>query len=162
MTHAGAVGGLRWLWLAAIVVAADQATKIVASGMLELHRPVAVAPFVNLTLTHNTGAAFSLLSGAGGWQRWLFVALAIAVSAFIVAWLRGLPRTERWVACALALLLGGALGNLWDRLVHGVVVDFVDVYYGAYHWPAFNVADTAICIGAGMLLASMARPEKTG
>ena len=114
-----------------------------------------MVPFVNLTLTHNTGAAFSLLHRAGGWQRWLFAALAVVVSIAIVIWLKRLPRNARWTAAGLALVLGGALGNLWDRLAHGYVVDFIDFYYGEWHWPAFNVADSAITLGAVMLVAEV-------
>lgn len=146
---------LAWVWLSAVVLALDQATKALASRFLPFHEPVSLVPFVNLTLTHNTGAAFSLLHRAGGWQRWLFAALAVAVSIAIVVWLKRLPRHARWTAAALGLVLGGALGNLWDRLAHGYVVDFIDLYYRQWHWPAFNVADSAITLGAVMLVAEV-------
>jgi signal peptidase II len=94
------------------------------------------------------------LSDAGGWQRWFFAALTIVVAIIIVAWLMRLRPGQRWLAAALSLVLGGALGNLWDRLVIGAVVDFIDVYYGSWHWPAFNLADSAICVGAVMLVVS--------
>lgn len=153
-------GNLRWLWLSAAVVVLDQATKIVAEHMLVMHRPVELMPFLNLTLTYNTGAAFSLLSQAGGWQRWFFAGLSVAVSVVLVIWMwRSSPR-ERWLACGLALVLGGALGNLWDRLVLGAVVDFIDVFYGSWHWPAFNIADSAICVGAFMLVISTFRDAR--
>ncbi len=122
--------------------------------MLDLHQPVPVIPFLNLTLTHNTGAAFSFLSDAGGWQRWFFAGLTIVVSIIIVVWLTRLKPGQRWLPVSLSLVLGGALGNLWDRLVIGAVVDFIDVYYGTWHWPAFNLADSAICVGAVMLVVS--------
>lgn len=148
---------LRWLWLSVAVIGLDQLTKQIASGMLELHQPVPVMPFLNLTLTHNTGAAFSFLSDAGGWQRWFFSGLTLVVAVIIVVWLTRLKPGQRWLAGALALVLGGALGNLWDRLLIGAVVDFIDVYYQSWHWPAFNVADSAICVGAVMLVVSTLR-----
>lgn len=151
---------LRWLWLAVAVIAADQITKQLATAYLALHDPVPVVPFFNLTLMHNTGAAFSFLADGGGWQRWFFVVLAVAVSAGIVVWLKRLGPGQTWLAVALALVLGGALGNVWDRVVLGYVVDFIDVYYGSWHWPAFNVADSAITVGAIMLVIDALRGEK--
>ena len=132
----------------------DQATKYWAVASLTLHDPVAVAPLVNLTLTYNAGAAFSFLGSAGGWQRWLFIGLSSVISVFLLVWLYRLPKSKRWLSAALALILGGAIGNLWDRLTIGRVVDFVDLYYGSWHWPAFNVADSAICVGAVVLLVT--------
>ena len=158
--NASAAGNLRnfhWLWLAIAVTGLDQLTKQIASRLLEMHQPVAVMPFLNMTLTYNRGAAFSFLSDAGGWQLWFFAVLTIVVAVIIVVWLYRLKPGQRWLACALALVLGGALGNLWDRLVIGAVVDFIDVYYGSWHWPAFNVADSAICVGAVMLVVSTLR-----
>ncbi len=149
---------LRWLWLSAVLVVLDQGSKQLASAFLELYQPVAVVPHVYLTLLHNTGAAFSFLSDAGGWQRWFFAALALVVSVVIVLWLARLPRDSRWVAAALALVLGGALGNLVDRIVLGYVVDFIQIYLPFLPWrlfnpwPAFNVADSAISVGAVMLV----------
>jgi signal peptidase II len=153
----------RWLWLAVVVVIADQGTKLLAEQLLVAHEPVAVLPFFNFYLTYNTGAAFSFLRDAGGWQRWLFATLSIGVSGFIVIWLSRLPRGNGWLACALALVLGGAVGNLLDRLLRtdGGVVDFIDVYYGTWHWPAFNIADSAISIGAVILVLSAIRGEKS-
>jgi len=149
---------LRWLWLGVLVLVLDQATKYLAVSGLDLHVPVAVLPSLNLTLTYNAGAAFSLLGDAGGWQRWFFSAVSIGVSAGIVVWLHRLPREAGWLACSLALVLGGALGNLVDRIRIGAVVDFIDLYHASWHWPAFNVADSAISIGAVMLLVSAFRP----
>ena len=123
-----------------------------------MHDPVAVISGFNLTLMHNTGAAFSFLGDAGGWQRWFFICLTVVVSTFIFIWLRGLKPSQRWIACALALILGGALGNLWDRISLGYVVDFIDISLSFLPWrifnpwPAFNVADSAITIGATMLI----------
>lgn len=152
---------LHWLWLSLVVLGLDQLSKQIATRLLELHQPVPVVPFLNLTLTHNTGAAFSFLSDAGGWQRWFFVALTVAIAVVIVVWITRLKPDQRWLAAALALVLGGALGNLWDRLVIGAVVDFIDVYYGTWHWPAFNIADSAISVGAVMLIWSALRGEST-
>jgi signal peptidase II len=151
---------LRWLWLSAGVVGLDQITKSIASRYLVLHRPVSILPVLDLNLAHNTGAAFSLLRGAGGWQRWLFSMLAAVVSIGIVIWIRRLPAQARWSAAALALVLGGALGNLWDRLTYGHVVDFIDLHYGPWHWPTFNFADSCISVGAVMLLAEMFFPRR--
>lgn len=143
---------MKWLWLSLVVIVLDQATKFFASGMLILHEPVAVLPFFNLTLMHNTGAAFSFLHDASGWQRWFFAALALIVSVMLVLWLRRLQPHERWLAMALTLVLGGALGNLVDRLMYGYVVDFIQLYYQDWYYPAFNVADSAITVGAVMLV----------
>lgn len=144
--------GLFWVWISGIVILLDQLTKTIADTMLVLHQPVEVMPFFNFTLAYNSGAAFSFLAGAGGWQRWFFAIVALAISAFLVAWLKKLSRSERWMSVALTLVLGGAIGNLWDRLAYGHVIDFLDVYYGSSHWPAFNIADSAISIGAVLLL----------
>ena len=151
-----AVARLRfWLALALAVALADQGSKWLAEESLELHRPVPVVPTLDLMLTYNTGAAFSLLGDAGGWQRWLFIGLAIAVSAFLLHWLWRMPAEERWTGWALSLVLGGAAGNLVDRLFRdGRVVDFIYFHYRSFHWPAFNLADSAICVGAGILVAT--------
>jgi signal peptidase II len=151
---------MRWLWLSAAVIALDQLTKWLASALLVLHDPLPVVPFFNLTLTHNPGAAFSFLSQAGGWQRWFFATVALGVSVAIVLWMRRVPRGEGWVSGALALVLGGAAGNLIDRLLLGYVVDFVDLYYGTWHWPAFNVADSAITVGVAVLLIDALRGQR--
>jgi signal peptidase II len=154
--------GLAFGWIALVVIVLDQWTKGLASTYLELYQPLPLAPMLNLTLSHNTGAAFSFLSDAGGWQRWFFVVLAVGVSGMLLVWLRKLPRSARWEPVALSLVLGGALGNVWDRLVQGYVVDFIDVYYGQWHWPAFNVADSAICVGAAMLVIDALFFKKSG
>ncbi len=148
---------LRWLWLAALVVLLDLATKAMATAWLSYAQPVPVMPMFNLTLLHNTGAAFSFLASESGWQRWLFIILALGISVVLVRWLSTLSRKETWLAIGIALILGGALGNVYDRIVHGYVVDFLHFYWGNYHFPAFNIADTAITIGAAMMILDMFR-----
>lgn len=143
---------LKWLWLSAAVILVDQITKYTAERMLVLYAPVELTPFANLTLVYNPGAAFSFLGDASGWQRWFFVAVAFGASVFIVWWMRALQPGERWTAAGLALILGGALGNVIDRLWHGHVIDFLDFHYAGYHWPAFNIADAAITVGAVILV----------
>jgi signal peptidase II len=155
------VNPLRWLWLTSLIVILDQITKSWISQTLTLYESVAIFSFFNFTLVHNTGAAFSFLAEAGGWQRWLLTGLALIVSVIIVVWLSRLKTVEhRWLAIALALVLGGAIGNLIDRIIYGYVIDFLDLYYKMWHWPAFNVADSAISIGAVMLLMDAIRGEK--
>lgn len=158
MNESAATGSkLRWLWLAALVVVLDLGTKAMATAMLTYGQPVPVMPMFNLTLLHNTGAAFSFLAGESGWQRWFFVILAAGVSVFLVRWLRTLKAHETWNAIAIVLILGGALGNVYDRVVHGYVVDFLHFYWSNYHFPAFNIADTAITLGAGMMILDIFR-----
>lgn len=140
-----------WLLLAATVIALDQATKAWIVAALSFGERIQVATFFNLVLAFNTGAAFSFLAGAGGWQRWFFIVLALLVSAWIVGMLRK-HASERLMPCALALILGGALGNVIDRLIHGAVVDFLDFHVAGWHWPAFNVADSAITVGVALIV----------
>ncbi len=151
---------LKWLWLSALVVTLDLATKAVASHYLVLYQPVPVFPGFNWTLAHNAGAAFSFLASQSGWQRWFFSVIALVVSIGITIWIKRLKPTETWLAVALALVLGGAIGNLWDRVTLGYVVDFIDVYYQQSHWPAFNIADSAICVGAVLLIIDSFRGER--
>ena len=143
---------MKWLWVSVVVLLLDQGSKVLADSLLAMHQPVHVIPMFALTKTYNLGAAFSFLSDASGWQRWFFVALTIVVSVFLLAWLRRLGPGEGRTALALTLILGGAIGNLIDRLVHGYVIDFLDVYYGDWHWPTFNIADSAIFMGAVLLI----------
>ncbi len=124
--------GYKWLWMTILIIFLDQLTKGLASQYLQMQESVVVTPGFNLTLMHNTGAAFSFLREAGGWQRWFFVCLTIAVSVFILIWLHGMKASQRWMACALTLVLGGAIGNLWDRLTLGYVIDFIDITLGFY------------------------------
>jgi signal peptidase II len=149
----------RWLWLSALIVVLDQAVKGLAELMLVPYRPVSVGPFFNLTLMYNEGAAFSFLAGAGGWQRWAFAGFALAMTIVLAVWLLRLKAHERLMAAAIALIIGGAVGNLIDRVLTGRVVDFIDVYYDRWHWPAFNVADSAITIGVALLLLASLRSD---
>ena len=150
--------GLRWLWLSIAVIAADYATK---AAMLAAFRPYEERPytsFFSLILAFNKGAAFSMFANADGWQHWFFAIVAVVASLFIV-WL--LKRGGSAMYCAgLALILGGALGNLWDRLTIGKVVDFLLFHYQGWAWPAFNVADSAICVGAALLIVDSFRQRR--
>lgn len=153
----------RWLWfgLALIVIVVDQWTKALATSALQYGVPVEILPVFNLTLQHNTGAAFSFLADAGGWQRWFFALIAIAVSCGLGWWLTLLRSDQRLLAAALALILGGAVGNLWDRLFLGYVVDFISLHWQGWYFPAFNIADSAITVGAGLMLLDMViNPER--
>ncbi|MAN52700.1 MULTISPECIES: signal peptidase II [unclassified Marinimicrobium] len=144
----------RWYALAIAVIALDQISKHWVSAALTYGEPVVFTPFFNFTLLHNPGAAFSFLSDAGGWQRWFFTVVAAVVSVVLVIWLARVSE-KRYEALALALILGGAIGNLYDRVVLGYVVDFVVVHYQDYYWPAFNIADSAITVGAALLILDM-------
>lgn len=143
-----------WVWLlvSALVIWLDWETKQWASESLTLYRPQEVWSWLNITLAHNYGAAFSFLSDAGGWQRWLFTILASVVSLVLLVWLLRLPRAEWPVGLSLGLIIGGAIGNLIDRVQLGYVVDFIDVHFQGWHYPAFNVADSAITAGVVLLL----------
>lgn len=151
---------LAWLWLALAVFALDWVSKQHFSRTMDLGESVNLLPVFSWTLAHNYGAAFSFLHDAGGWQRWFFAGIAVAVSGGILWWLKHLPANAKFLACALALVLGGALGNLWDRMLLGYVVDFIHVHYGSWHFPAFNVADMGISVGAAMLIIDSLFLEK--
>lgn len=144
---------LKWLWLSLAVFILDQGSKLAVAGMMHLYESIPVMPYLNLTYVHNPGAAFSFLSNAGGWQRWFFAGLAAIISIGITVWLSTLQKQEVLLAAALSLILGGAVGNLIDRLIYGYVIDFIDVYYRDWHWPAFNIADSAITLGVMMMVA---------
>jgi signal peptidase II len=144
---------LKWLGLSLLAIVLDQGSKIIIDSSMQLYQSIPILPFFKLTYVHNTGAAFSFLSDAGGWQRWLFAGLAFAISIIIAVWLSRLQKHETLLAAALSLVLGGAIGNLIDRLAYGYVIDFLDVYYGTWHWPAFNIADSAITLGVALMLA---------
>ena len=145
---------LKWLWLSLGVIVIDQITKQIAEAQLSLHEPVNLIPYFDWFLTYNTGAAFSLLADAGGWQRWLFTVIAILVSAVIVQWIRKLPTEDSLTALSLSLILGGAIGNLIDRILLGHVIDYIQIWLGSYPFPAFNIADAAISVGAALLILS--------
>ena len=147
-----AKSALIWLVLSLVIIALDQWTKWVALSHLERFETLAVFPGLNWTLQFNYGAAFSFLNIPGGAQRWVFTAIAIVISAVLVVWLKRTPRTDWRTAAPLALIIGGAIGNLLDRLRLGYVVDFIDVYYKTWHWPAFNIADSAIFVAAVILI----------
>ena len=148
-----------WLWLfvSTAVIWADMVTKQWASEVLTLYRPREIFSWLNMMLAHNYGAAFSFLSDAGGWQRWFFTVLAAVVSLVLIVWVLRLPRREWLTGLALSLVIGGAIGNLVDRIQLGYVVDFIDVHYAGWHWPAFNVADSAITCGVALLLLQATR-----
>lgn len=143
---------VKWLGLSVLSIVLDQVSKLAVAGNMQLYESIPVLPFFNLTYVHNLGAAFSFLSEAGGWQRWFFAALALLISVILAIWLARLQQHETLMAVALALVLGGAVGNLIDRLVYGYVIDFFDVYYQTWHWPAFNIADSAITLGVVLML----------
>ena len=145
-------GSLVFLWLSGLIVAFDQLSKFVIERELALLQSITVLPVLEITRMHNTGAAFSFLADAAGWQRWLFSALAVIVSIVLALWLRRIDRGARVLASAVALILGGAIGNVIDRIRLGHVIDFIYVHWNQHYFPAFNVADSAICVGAGLLM----------
>ena len=138
--------------LAAVVIGVDQYTKALASAELQYRVPVEITSWFDLMLAHNTGAAFSFLASAGGWQRWFLAGVALAVSLVVAVWLTRLKRSDLTLGIALGLILGGGLGNLIDRVSLGYVVDFISWHYNDWYWPAFNIADSAICVGAVLLV----------
>ncbi len=150
----------KWGWLSLLVIVLDQFTKYLAETLLVMHQPVAVLPSFNLMLTYNTGAAFSFLADAGGWQRWFFLILGTGISGGLLGWLYRLKPAEKWLALALALILGGALGNMIDRVWLGQVIDFIQLYYERWYWPAFNIADSAISVGAVLLVLDSLRTKQ--
>tara|TARA_Y100001954_G_C15588756_1_gene492096 strand:- start:26 stop:577 length:552 start_codon:yes stop_codon:yes gene_type:complete len=138
--------------LAAVVIGLDQYTKALASAELQYRVPVEITSWFDLMLAHNTGAAFSFLASAGGWQRWFLAGVALVVSIVVGVWLTRLKHSEQMLGIALGLVLGGGLGNLIDRVSLGYVVDFISWHYNNWYWPAFNIADSAICVGAVLLV----------
>ena len=160
----GRFGRLGWLWLTVLVLVIDLASKVYFDNSLQMYQQIVVIPdLFSWTLAYNTGAAFSFLADSAGWQRWLFALIAVVVSAVLVVWLKRLGRNDTWLAIALALILGGALGNLYDRITYGHVVDFILVHWqNRWYFPAFNFADSAICVGAVMLALDMFKSKKTG
>ena len=164
MPDASRFGRLGWLVLSLLVLVIDQVSKAHFEGSLQMFQQIVVIPdYFSWTLAYNTGAAFSFLADGGGWQRWLFALIAVVVSAVLVVWLKRLGRDDTWLAIALALVLGGALGNLYDRIALGHVIDFILVHWQNRHYfPAFNFADSAITVGAIMLALDMFKSKKPG
>ncbi|MCU1787068.1 signal peptidase II [Pseudomonas sp. 13B_2.1_Bac1] len=164
MPNASRFGRLGWLVLSVLVLVIDQVSKAHFEGSLEMFQQIVVIPdYFSWTLAYNTGAAFSFLADSGGWQRWLFALIAVVVSAVLVVWLKRLGRDDTWLAIALALVLGGALGNLYDRIALGHVIDFILLHWqNRWYFPAFNFADSAITVGAIMLALDMFKSKKTG
>ena len=164
MPNTSRFGRLGWLVLSVLVLVIDQVSKAHFEGALEMFQQIVVIPdYFSWTLAYNTGAAFSFLADGSGWQRWLFAVIAVVVSAVLVVWLKRLGRDDTWLAIALALVLGGALGNLYDRIALGHVIDFILVHWqNRWYFPAFNFADSAITVGALMLALDMFKSKKTG
>ncbi len=142
----------RWYVVAIVLLIADQLAKYTITQNFLYGEYINIFPGLDFTLVHNTGAAFSFLSDAGGWQRWLFLIISLAVSIVLIVWLYRLKASQFFLSTSLALILGGALGNLYDRIFLGYVIDFIDFYYGIYHWPVFNIADASITLGAVFLI----------
>ena len=150
---------LKYLFITSLVIFFDQVSKWLMVSWLSLYETIVIMPYFNLTMAHNEGAAFSFLAQAGGWQRWFFIGLALIISVVLFVWLAKLKPTEKLEAISLSLILGGAIGNVIDRISYGYVVDFIDLYIGHNHWPVFNIADSAICIGAILLIADSFKSE---
>jgi len=155
--------GLRWWWLTLVCLLVDQISKQWVATQMDLYQSIEILPFFNLTYVHNLGAAFSFLADQGGWQRWFFTAIASIASIVFIVWLAKTPKENKILGIAFALLLSGALGNLIDRVLFGYVIDFLDFYLGSYRWPAFNVADSMIFIGAALMIIDSFKnqPEKS-
>lgn len=143
--------GLRWLWVTLLVFGLDQCTKFLVVQNFNAYDPLYINSFFNLMLAYNKGAAFSFLANQPGWQSWILGGLALVVSVVIVMHLKKMSAQQRWLGVALSLIIGGALGNLYDRVTLGHVIDFIQLHISHYYWPVFNVADSAICVGATML-----------
>jgi signal peptidase II len=152
---------VRWIILSTTVIIADQLTKSLAELYLTPLHSISIFPFLDLTLRYNTGAAFSLLHNAGGWQRYLFITITCIALIILYRWLLSLSTTEKLLSVGLSLIIGGAIGNLIDRIITGEVIDFISVHYMMWYWPAFNIADTAISIGISLLLLDsvLTKPE---
>lgn len=148
---------IKWFGFAGLVIALDQLSKLWIESSLRLYQAIDLLPFFRITHVRNQGAAFSFLSDAEGWQRWLFVTISLVASVVLTIWLLKLPKNAIWQAASIALILGGAIGNLIDRLAYGYVIDFLLVYYESWYWPVFNLADSAITVGAVMLFIDSIR-----
>jgi signal peptidase II len=147
---------LRWCWISALVVVVDLSTKYYFDTTFQYGETRYVTPFFNWVLVYNPGAAFSFLANASGWQREFFIVVTVVITSVLLWMLRG-NADNRWLSVALTLIIGGAFGNLFDRIVHGHVIDFIQLHAAGYYWPAFNVADSAICVGAAMLVIDAIR-----
>jgi signal peptidase II len=152
MTPTFSQSGLRWLWLSLLVIVLDRATKLIVLNHFDVMEVLRITPFFNLTLTFNRGAAFSFLSAGSGWQVWIFGAIAMVISIVLIFWLRKIFYRQTWLAAAISLVIGGALGNLSDRIHYGYVIDFLQFHWGSLYYPVFNLADSCICVGAFMLV----------
>ncbi|KGQ29940.1 signal peptidase II [Gallibacterium anatis] len=152
--------GLIYLWLSVVAFILDLFTKWLVVSRFELYESVNILPIFNLTYVRNYGAAFSFLADHSGWQKYFFVLIAVVISALLLFWLAKTPRQKILVNSAYALIIGGALANMTDRLYHGFVVDFLDFYWRIYHYPVFNVADIAICVGVGLLILDYLKNER--
>ncbi len=150
-----------WYFLSFLIFGADQWTKHVAELKLSAYQPYPVLPMFNLTLAYNTGAAFSFLSHAGDWHRWFFAGFSLIMSVIFVVWMARLTLKAYLQLVAISLILGGTLGNFYDRMFYGHVIDFIQIYYGDYSWPVFNLADSAICVGALLLLLDLSRNKSS-
>lgn len=144
--------GLRWLWLTVVILIVDLGSKQLILNHFQLYESIPLMPYFNLVYAQNPGAAFSFLADKGGWQRWFFAFVAIVICVVLILMMYRQSVNKKLSNIAYALVIGGALGNLCDRLVHGFVVDFIDFYVGDWHWPTFNIADMAICIGAALII----------
>ena len=153
---------LKWLWLTVVWLAIDQLSKYWVVDTMQLHQSIEILPFFNFTYVQNPGAAFSFLADQTGWQRWFFTVIASIASIVFIYWLAKTPKEQRCLGVAFALMLSGALGNLIDRVLFGYVIDFIDIYIGVYRWPAFNVADSVIFVGAALMIVDsfINSPEK--
>ena len=144
--------GLKWLWITVLVILIDQWSKQAVVTAFNLFESKSLLSWLNLTYVHNYGAAFSFLSDESGWQRWFLAVVALGISIGLLVWLAKLKPNQKLLAVSFAFILGGAIGNLWDRVAYGYVIDFIDVFYGTSHFPAFNGADSAICLGAFIMI----------
>ena len=153
--------GLRWIWLTIVLIILDLGIKQVVLKEMDLHVTHPVMPFLNLMYAQNFGAAFSFLADEGGWQRWFFAGVAIAISIILLVLMYRQSAQKYLSNIAYALIISGAVGNLTDRLMHGFVIDYIDFYVGNWHYPTFNLADIAICIGAALVILEGFLPDKT-
>jgi signal peptidase II len=143
---------LHWLWISVFIIVCDQIAKIIVARSIGLGQGIELNSYINLVHAHNYGAAFSFLDIRGGGQRWIFTTISIVASVLLIVWLMRTPSSKKWQSLSLSLIIGGALGNFWDRFAQGYVIDFLDFHYKGLHWPAFNIADSAVSLGAVILI----------